>query len=423
MSEKRHAGLGIHSLHPDQPPQPVRRRPAMRRAKIIAVVIVLLLALGGARTMISRNSQARALESSTAEHARNFVMTVQPTAAGGTQKLELPGTLQGYVESPIYARSSGYVARWYKNIGSRVEKGDLLAEIESPEIDQQLSQAMAAREQTASSLDLAKSSAARWESLRSRDAVSQQELDERRSANSQAQANLAAADANVRRLKDLESFKRVVAPFAGLVTRRNVDVGDLIDAGNGGAGRSLFTLAQTDPLRVYVNVPQAYAYVVKAGMDVTVALDEMPGKVFHGTVARTSGAIDVATRTMQTEIALPNHDGKLLPGAYARVRLPPAPDASAALVVPVNTLLFRAEGPRAAVVGPGGRVQLRPVTVGRDFGTSLEILSGLTANDVLVLNPADSLADGTLVQVAPPASTPAAAPAAAPATRAAPGKS
>jgi RND family efflux transporter MFP subunit len=299
----------------------------------------------------------------------------------------------------------------------------LLAEIESPEIDQQLSQAMAAREQTASSLDLAKSSAARWESLRSRDAVSQQELDERRSANSQAQANLAAADANVRRLKDLESFKRVVAPFAGLVTRRNVDVGDLIDAGNGGAGRSLFTLAQTDPLRVYVNVPQAYAYVVKAGMDVTVALDEMPGKVFHGTVARTSGAIDVATRTMQTEIALPNHDGKLLPGAYARVRLPPAPDASAALVVPVNTLLFRAEGPRAAVVGPGGRVQLRPVTVGRDFGTSLEILSGLTADDVLVLNPADSLADGTLVQVAPPASTPAAAPAAAPATRAAPGKS
>jgi RND family efflux transporter MFP subunit len=401
MSEKRHAGLGIHSLHPDERLHSVKRRPAMRRAKIVGLVVLALLVVGGARTVIIRNSQARALEASTAEHARNFVMTVTPKASGASQQLELPGTLQGFVESPIYARSSGYVARWYKNIGSRVEKGELLAEIESPEIDQQLSQAVAARGQTAASMDLAKSSAQRWESLRARDAVSQQELDERRSTLTQAQSNLDASDANVRRLKDLESFKRVVAPFAGLVTRRNVDVGDLIDAGNGGVGRSLFTLAQTDPLRVYVNVPQAYAYMVKAGMDVTVTLDEVPGKVFHGTVARTAGAIDTATRTMQTEIAMPNHDGKLLPGAYARVLLPTG--VSTTLVVPVNTLLFRAEGPRAAVVDADGKVHLHAVSIGRDFGTSLEILSGISATDNLVLNPPDSLADGAVVTVAPAA--------------------
>jgi RND family efflux transporter MFP subunit len=399
MSEKRHAGLGIHGLQAHAPAHAVRRAPAMRRAKIVGIAILVLLAAGALRTVVGKQSQARSLDASTAAHARNFVTTVQPKPSGSTQPLELPGTLQGYVESPIYARASGYVARWYKNIGSRVEKGELLAEIETPEIDQQLSQAVAAREQTVASLGLARSSSERWESLRTRDAVSQQELDERRSTYAQAQANLAAADANVHRLRELESFKRVVAPFSGLVIRRNVDVGDLIDAGNGGIGRSLFTVAQTDPLRLYVNVPQAYAYMIKAGQDVTVTLDEVPGQKFRGTVARTAGAIDTATRTMQTEIALSNRDGKLLPGAYARVVLPGG--VSQSLVVPINTLLFRAEGPRVAVVDAGGRVRLQPVTIGRDLGTAIEIASGITANDNLVLNPPDALTDGTVVTLAP----------------------
>lgn len=267
------------------------------------------------------------------------------------------------MQSPISARASGYLKRWTRDIGSRVEKGELLAEIETPEIDQQLSQAVAARAQAASGLELARSTAERWEALRKKDVVSQQDLDERRSAVAQATSNVAAADANVQRLKQTEGFKRVLAPFAGVITRRNVDVGDLIDAGaGGGAGRALFMLAQTDPLRVYVNVPQAYAQLVKAGQPVVVTQAELRGQSFKGEVARTSGAIDTTTRMMQVEVSLPNKDGALLPGAYVQVSLPLA--ASRTLTVPANALLFRAEGTRIAVVDAQGRVALRAVTLG-----------------------------------------------------------
>ena len=220
--------------------------------------------------------------------------TAFPKAGEPGQTVALPGTLQGFVQAPIAARASGYLKRWHKDIGSHVKKGDLLAEIDSPEIDQQLSQAVAAREQTAASLQLALSTMERWEALRKKDAVSQQELDERRGATAQARANLAAADANVERLRELQAFKRVIAPFSGMITRRNVDVGDLIDAG-GGAGRTMFVLSQTDPLRIYVNVPQAYAQSVKTGQKVVVTQAELHGQSFQGEVARTSGAIDTAT--------------------------------------------------------------------------------------------------------------------------------
>ncbi|HEX7435663.1 MAG TPA: efflux RND transporter periplasmic adaptor subunit, partial [Caldimonas sp.] len=273
-----------------------------------------------------------------------------------------------------------------------------LAEIESPEVDQQLSQAVAARQQAASSLDLAKSTVARWEGLRKQDVVSQQELDERRSGVAQATANLAAAEANVQRLRQLEGFKRVVAPFAGVITRRNVDVGDLIDAG-GGAGRTLFQLAQTDPLRVYVNVPQAYAQLVKPGQPVVVTQAELRGQKFKGQVARTSASIDTSTRTMQVEIALPNREGTLLPGAYVQVALPLA--ASQTLAVPTNALLFRGDGTRVAVVDAQGRIHLRSVVIGRNLGESFEVLDGVTARDRLVLNPSDSLTEGDAVALAP----------------------
>ena len=326
--------------------------------------------------------------------------TINATSAANSQPLTLPGTLQGIIESPIYARSSGYVLRWNKDIGARVAKGEVLAEIDTPEVDQQLSQAVAARDQAASSLDLAKTSAERWVALRKKDAVTQQELNERNSAYTQAQANLAAAEANVKRLQKLEGFKQVTAPFAGVVTHRSVDVGDLIDAGNGGAGRALFTLAQVDPLRVYVYVPQTYAQRIKIGDQVSVTQNELPGQVFKGTVARTAGAIDAATRTLQIEINLPNRDNKLLAGAYVQVALPVSGSANA-LTVPSNVLLFRPEGARIAVVDAGGHVKLHTVTIGHDLGNSLEIVDGIAASDKLVLNPADSLADNDIVTLVP----------------------
>ena len=375
-------------------------RKVLRRARVLMLVMLVLLAAGAGRTILSRISNANALEAGTAERAKVYVKTALPKSDAAGQTVSLPGTLQGYVQSPIAARASGYLKRWTHDIGSRVAKGALLAEIEAPEIDQQLSQAIAAREQTASSLGLAKSTRERWEALKKRDAVSQQDLDEKRSGEVQATANLAAADANVERLRQLEGFKRVVAPFAGVITRRNVDVGDLIEAG-GGAGRVLFTLTQTDPLRVYIYVPQAYSQLVKPGQEVSITQAELRGQVFRGTVARTAGSIDAATRTMQVEIQLPNRDGLLLPGAYVQAALPLA--ASKALVIPANTLMIRGAGTLVAVVGADGRIKLKPIKVGRNYGQTVEVIDGVSATDQLVLNPSDSLGEGDTVTVVPAA--------------------
>jgi RND family efflux transporter MFP subunit len=398
MTESRHTAVETR-------PEPVpdgddaqRRAKVVRRSKILAVVVLILLALGATRTVISRMSNSRALDEGTAERAKVYVKVAAPKAGDAGQTLSLPGTLQGFVQSPIAARASGYLRRWYKDIGARVEKGELLAEIETPEIDQQLSQAIAARQQAAASLDLARTTVERWESLRKKDAVSQQELEEKRSANAQALANLAAADANVERLRQLEGFKRIVAPFAGVITRRNVDVGDLIDAGSSG-GRALFLLAQTDPLRVYVNVPQTYSQLIKPGQKVVVTQAELRDRKFEGEVARTSASIDTATRTMQIEVALPNRDGVLLPGAFVQVALPLA--ASDALQVPAASLLIRGEGIRVAVVDAQGRVHLQPIRIGRNYGETVEVVDGITGTERLVLNPSDSLAEGDQVTIAP----------------------
>jgi len=371
--------------------------PTLRRAKVLTVAVLALLVLAGGRTVFSRISNAKTLEAGAAERSKLYVRVATPNTGGAALKLALPGTLQGFVQAPIAARASGYLKRWHKDIGTRVKQGELLAEIETPEIDQQLSQAMAARQQAASSLDLARSTLERWESLRRKDVVSQQEVDERRSAEAQARANLAAADANVERLKQLEGFKRVLAPFAGVVTKRNVDVGDLIDAG-GGAGRALFVLAQTDPLRVYVNVPQSYAQLVKPGQHVVVTQTELRGSGFKGEIVRTAASIDATTRTMQVEINLPNKDGVLLPGAFVQVALELLP--SGVMTIPTNALMIRAEGMRVAAVGADNRVQLRAVRVGRNYGEAIEILDGIAAGERLVLNPPDSLNDGDEVSVA-----------------------
>lgn len=398
MTEKTHASLAIpvrksedgHALPP--------RGREWKRAKIAVVIVLIVLAAGAVRTVVSNVSESHAATATSQQNAKVYVNVISPKPAEGGGETVLPGTLRGYVESPIYARATGYLLHWYADIGVRVKQGQLLATLDTPEIDQELAQAVAQRDQTASSLVLAKSSFTRWQQLRQRDAVSQQELDERQSTFNQGVATLAAANANVQRLKQLESFKRIVAPFTGVVTQRNVDVGDLIDAGSG-ASRALFAMAQADPLRVYVQLPQAYAQNIKPGQDVIVTQAELPGQQFHGSIANVSGAIDVPTRSLQVEVRLPNPDNKLRPGAYVQVALPGV--ARAPLVVPGNVLLFRAEGPRVAVVDENGKVVLRKIVIAQDLGRSLEIESGIEQSDKIIVNPSDSIADGDPVTIAP----------------------
>ena len=372
-----------------------RQQPAKphRRARYLALVIVLVLIVAGAVTLSSRLGEKRALAKETEELAIPDVVVIQPKTEPPQQELVLPSTLQAFTESPIYARTNGYLAHWYKDIGSKVKKGELLADIETPEIDQELAQARAAHTQAEAQLGLAKTSAERWETLRRMDAVAQQEADERTSNYVQLQAAVASSTANVRRLEQLESFKHIYAPFSGTVIRRNTDVGALINAGNSGSNQELFVIAQISPIRVYVDVPEIYAGAVSSGLPAHIELPSMPGQRFSGKVARTSDAIDPATRTLRTEIDVPNSDGKLYPGSYGQVHFD-VKVSTAKFSVPVNALLFRAEGTRAAVVGADGKVHLKPVVIGRDYGTDVEILGGLDASDALVLNPSDSLEEG-----------------------------
>jgi RND family efflux transporter MFP subunit len=383
MTEKTHSSLAIPAREtPDGHALPPRHR-EWRRAKIAVVIVLILLAIGALRTVVANIMQSHSIAQTTQQNAKQYVDVVTPKQTDGSAGVTvLPGTLRGYVESPIFARATGYLLHWYADIGARVQEGQLLAELDTPEIDQELAQAVAQRDQIQSSLGLAKSSYERWQQLRQRDAVSQQELDERQSTYSQDVANLAAAEANVKRLRQLESFKRIVAPFAGVVTQRNVDVGDLIDAGSG-TSRALFALAQSDPLRVFVQLPQAYAQNIKVGEDVVVTQAELPGQQFNGRITHISGAIDVPTRSLQVEVTLPNPDGKLRPGAYVQVALPSG--ARAQLTVPGNALLFRAEGPRVAVVDNDGVVHLRKVTIAQDLGQTLEIENGIEPNDHVVV--------------------------------------
>lgn len=367
------------------------------RLRLLAIVVILLV-VGGAFSVARRFSERKALADETEVLSVPTVAVVKPAAEPSSDELVLPAQLQAFVESPIYARTNGYLLRWYKDIGSHVKKGELLASIDTPEVDQELSQAKAARQQIQAQLELAKTSAERWNNLRKSDSVSQQEADQETSAYTQAQANLAAADANVHRLNDMESFKNIYAPFSGVITQRNTDVGALISAGSSSGQKGLFNLAQLDPLRVYVSIPQIYSPSVRPGMTAYIELDEYPGQKFTGKVVRSADAIDPATRTLLTEVDVDNGNGHLLPGAYAQVHFA-IPVPMTRISVPVNVLLFRAEGPRIAVVGPDKKIKLKPVVIGRDFGTKVEILNGLNADDQIVVNPADSLEDGEQVHV------------------------
>ena len=395
------AAIREHSRH--QPPT-IQRPPELppappRKALMIVGVALLVLLVAGTMTLIARASHERALAKETERETIPTVAVVHPLAEKQDEELVLPGSLLAFEESPIYARTNGYLVRWYRDIGSRVKEGELLATIDTPEVDQELNQTRAARQQIVAQLELARISAERWENLRKTDSVSAQEADQQTSGYKQAQANLAAADANVRRLEQLEGFKKVYAPFSGVLTKRNVDPGALINAGAGAAGRELFDIARVDPLRVYTSVPQAYAPYIRVGEGTSITLQEFPGQKFSAKVARTAEAIDPNTRTLLTEVDVPNKDGRLLPGSFGEVHFAVGSNVNK-VTVPVNTMLFRAEGARLAVVGADNKVHLRPINIGKDYGTSLEILGGVSAVDEVIVNPSDSLEEGQQVNVA-----------------------
>jgi len=388
-----------HHQHPEIQRPPELPPASPRKALTIVGVALLVLLVAGTITLLGRSSHERALAKETEAETIPTVAVVYPQKEKPEEELVLPGSLLAYEESPIYARTSGYLIKWYKDIGSRVKKGELLAKIDTPEVDQELNQTRAARQQILAQLELAKISADRWEALRKTDSVSAQEADAQTSGYKQAQANLAAADANVRRLEQLEGFKEVYAPFDGVLTRRNVDPGYLINAGAQASGRELFDMARVDPLRVFTSVPQAYTPFIKVGGKATVTLQEFPGEKFVATIARTADAIDTNTRTLLTEVDVPNKDDRLLPGSFGEVHFAVGLNADK-VTVPVNAMLFRAQNAQVAVVGPDNKIELRQISIGRDYGTTLEILGGVEANERVVVNPPDSLENGQQVNVA-----------------------
>ncbi|MFI5059003.1 MAG: efflux RND transporter periplasmic adaptor subunit [Candidatus Acidiferrales bacterium] len=379
------------------------------RLFVFLIIGIIALVVAGVLTLLQRRAQYQALANETESRAIPVVAVTHPSSEASQEDLVLPGTMQAYVESPIYARTNGYLKNWYRDIGSRVKQGELLADIDTPEIDQQLSQARADLNTAKANARLSEITSTRYGELLKTDGVSKQEVDNAAGDLEAKQTTVQSAEANVRRLQELESFKHIYAPFSGVITRRNVDIGMLINAGNGGVSQQLFFLAQTDPIRVYASVPEMYAPSIHAGLGAYLELAQYPGQKFEGKVARTAEAIDPGTRTLLTEVDVPNRSGQLLPGGYAQAHLQ-VKVSGEHLQVPVNALLFRSEGLRAVVVDANHKTHLRPLVIGRDFGIALEVLQGLEANDWIVLNPADSLEEGQEVRVKevaqiPPANT------------------
>jgi RND family efflux transporter MFP subunit len=367
------------------------------RYALIAVLVAVVLAVWG---IFSRVTARADLGKETAATAVPTVITVKPERAAGAEQMVLPGNVQAFYEAPIYARTSGYLKNWNTDIGARVKKGDLLAEIDAPEVDQQYSQAQADLATAQANYQLSQSTNVRWQGLLATDSVSKQDADDKAGDAAAKKAALDSAAANVARLRDLESFKRVLAPFDGTVTLRTTDIGALINAGQG-SGTELFRVSDTHRLRIYVQVPQPYAPATTPGVEADLTFAERPGKNYRAQIVRTADALDPNSRTLQVELQIDNARGELFPGAYAEVhfKLPPGADS---MRLPANTVLFRSAGLQVATVGADHYVVLKSITQGRDFGSSIEILSGLTGDDEVILNPPDSITDGTEVRIAQP---------------------
>jgi RND family efflux transporter MFP subunit len=374
--------------------------PARNIRRFFSAALVMAVALvtwGEAHRLMARNAlrQRAAVDSTLA------VATVRPTHSEEGEKLVLPGTVQAYIESPIYARTSGYLKSWYTDIGSTVRKGQLLAEIDTPEVDQQLAQAVADLATARANEALSNTTDKRWRGLLATESVSQQDADEKAGDAAAKRATAASSAANVSRLRELESFKRVVAPFDGVVTARNTDIGALINAGQS-VGSELFRVADTSKLRIYVRVPEPYAGAAQPGVRAELRFSEQAGKSYTATTVRTSNALDPTLRTLQVELELDNARHEIFPGAYAEVHFS-LPGNAHSLRLPATTVLFRAPGPQVATVDSHNRVQLKSIVQGRDFGGSIEVLAGLDDGDQVVVNPPDSIINGVFVHVLSPA--------------------
>jgi len=396
---------------------PLDRPPAAAQKKkksflwLYGLILLLILGCSAIYVFVRRAEAQTALISATQQMAVPTVLTVRPERGAADVHLVLPGVVQAEMESAVYAQVSGYIKRWLVDIGAPVKAGQLLAEIDTPVTDQQLLQSQAAMAQAQANLDLAKSTAGRYNNLFKTNAVSQQDVDNQNAGVAVQQANLAAAQANVRGLEQTESFKEVKAPFDGMVTARKIDVGDLVSATGastasaGGApsqlgtpSQELFRVAQTKMLRVYVNIPENYSDEIVPGITATLDMASSPNEKVSGKLARTSQAIDPNSLTLLAEVDVPNPDGKLLPGGYAQVHFD-ITTAHPPLVIPGNALIFRAEGTQVGIVDSDNTVHLKDIKIGRDFGTKLEVIEGLNEDDSVVLNPSDSLTNGAKVQV------------------------
>jgi len=372
----------------------------LKPAAFVGVAAAVLIVGAG---VLSRVLASQDLKTWTAAQALPTVSVIAPQGAGGAQSLVLPGQVQAFYDATIRARVSGYLKAWYQDIGAKVRAGQVLALIDTPELDQQLAQANADLATAEANQRLAATTAARWNGLLAQDAVSRQEAEEKNGDLAAKDTLVAAARANVSRLEALESFKRIVAPFDGVVTARNTDIGALIDVGSPG-DPGLFTVSDVHKLRIYVSVPQSYAAEIKPGETVSLTAPEYPGRTFQATLVSTSGAIGVQSGALLAEAQIDNADGALKPGDYVQASFDlPAP--AGALRLPASALMFRHAGMAAAVLGPDDRVVLKPVTIGQDNGATVEIASGLSAGDRVIDNPPDSLVAGERVRVAPPAAT------------------
>jgi RND family efflux transporter MFP subunit len=361
---------------------------------LIFFFLLALVVVGG--LLWKRNLDHEKLAAGTSALNVTTVNVTHAKAGPSENEITLPGNLTAYSEASIFARTNGYLKSWSTDIGAKVKANQVMAEIEAPDVDAQLRQADATLSQARANLDIANLNFARQQDLLAKKVASQQEYDQNRTNVDAMKAAVQAAQANMQNLTVMKDFQLLRAPFDGVVTKRNTDVGSLISASNG--GQELFRVARTDILRVYVYVPQVYAAFVQEGSTAYLDFAEFPGEKFEGKVAHIAGAIDPATRTLETEVEVDNKNGRLFPGAFANVHLS-LPLKKAPMVVPVNTLIFRSEGTQVAVVGNDGVVHLRNVTVGQDYGTSLEITSGITPADSIIVNPSDSLADGAKVQI------------------------
>ena len=374
-----------------QSEEPVRR---LRTVGIAAAAVLVVVVAGGVTARVSHDSNLREW---TEEQATPTVAIVTPSAEAMESKLELPGRLEAQSRAPLYARVSGYLKSWSADIGARVKAGQLLAVIEAPDVEQQLLQAEADLVSAKANASLAESTAKRWQSMMGTDSVSKQEVEEKVGDYAVKQAMVNAAQANVNRLRTMQQFTRIVAPFDGVVTARETDVGALINAG-GGTGPELFVVSDTRRLRLYVNVPQVYAAMLGAGMKAQVSVPERAGTQYEATVESTSGSVNVATGTTLVQLALDNAKGDLLPGGFANVSFD-LPQSSTTLRIPASALIFDQHGLRVATVGEGNKVALKPITIARDHGATVEVATGLEPNDRVIETPPDGIIDVTLVRI------------------------